>query len=290
MDDDRTQLLRQVRQRLESLRRAGLDRLPIAPEPVRRPAEPVEQLEQEAVAERAEPAVVAATAARPARDATRPPLVGPKPVSLFGDEGFDEPPAPESERAALLEALAAEVAVCTRCPILVAYRTRTVFGEGSPTARLMFVGEGPGADEDRTGRPFVGRAGVLLTDMITKGMGLKREEVYIANAIKSRAPDNRVPLPDELGHCRPYLERQIEIIRPQFLCLLGKTAVLSLLQNDSSVGRLRQRWLRYRGIPTIVTYHPAYLLRNPEAKKDAWEDLQMLMREMGLEPPPKRSG
>src|SRR5260221_7365426 len=153
----------------------------------------------------------------------------------------------------MLEELAAEVAQCVRCPILVANRSRTVFADGSPTARLMFVGEAPGADEDRTGRPFIGRAGALLTDMITKGMGLTRDEVYIANILKSRPPENRTPLPDEAANCLPYLERQIEIIRPEFLCLLGKTAASVLLETALPLGRLRNKWHRYRQIPTIVT-------------------------------------
>jgi DNA polymerase len=209
-------------------------------------------------------------------------------ASLFGDELDELPRIAPAERPPLLAALAAEVAVCQRCPHLAATRTQTVFGTGSPTARLMFVGEAPGADEDRTGQPFVGRAGQLLTDMITKGMGLTRDEVYIANVLKSRPPENRTPLPDEVAHCLPYLERQIEIIRPEFLCLLGATASQALLQTALSMGRLRGRWHRYRGIATIVTYHPSYLLRNPPAKKDAWEDLQMLMRAMGLKAPERK--
>jgi DNA polymerase len=198
------------------------------------------------------------------------------------------PPVDPAERPALLAALEAEVAVCQRCPHLAQARTQTVFGTGSPTARLMFVGEAPGAEEDRTGQPFVGRAGQLLTDMITKGMGLTRPEVYIANILKSRPPDNRTPLPDEVAHCLPYLERQIAIIRPEYLCLLGATAAQALLETSLSVGRLRARWHRYRGIPTVVTYHPSYLLRNPPAKKEVWEDLQMLMQAMGLTPPGRR--
>jgi DNA polymerase len=124
--------------------------------------------------------------------------------------------------------------------------------------------------------------------MITKGMGLTRAEVYIANILKSRPPDNRNPLPDEVAHCLPYLERQIAIIRPEYLCLLGATAAQALLATALAVGRLRGRWHHYRGIPTVVTYHPSYLLRSPAAKKDAWEDLQMLMQAMGLKPPVRR--
>jgi DNA polymerase len=208
--------------------------------------------------------------------------------SLFGDEGMDLPSVDASQRPEQLAALAAEVAVCRRCAELAATRTQTVFGTGSPTARLMFVGEAPGAEEDRTGLPFVGRAGQLLTDMITKGMGLTRNEVYIANILKSRPPDNRNPLPEEIANCLPYLEHQIAIIRPEYLCLLGAVAAQALLATALAVGKLRKRWHRYLGIPAIVTYHPSYLLRNPAAKKDSWEDLQMLMQAMGLKPPGQR--
>ncbi len=207
---------------------------------------------------------------------------------MFGEPQIETPPVPVAERPAQLESLAEEVAGCERCPLLAASRTQTVFGEGSATARLMFVGEAPGADEDRTGRPFIGRAGALLTDMITKGMGLDRGDVYIANVLKSRPPENRDPLPEEVAHCLPYLERQIAIIRPEFLCLLGKVAASTLLETALPMGRLRGKWHRYRGIPTVVTYHPSYLLRNPAAKKDAWGDLQMLMQAMGLKPPARK--
>jgi len=149
----------------------------------------------------------------------------------------------------------------------------------------MFVGEAPGADEDRLGKPFVGRAGQLLTDMITKGMGLSRDQVYIANVLKCRPPDNRPPTNEEATNCRGYLEQQIAVVRPEFLCLLGRTAASTLLGTSQSMGTLRGKWHNYRGIPTLVTYHPSYLLRTPSAKKDAWEDLQILMKEMGLKLP-----
>jgi DNA polymerase len=204
---------------------------------------------------------------------------------LFGESELGDAIVPTAERPGQLAALAAEVAACQRCPHLAASRTQTVFGTGSPTARLMFIGEAPGADEDRTGEPFVGRAGMLLTDMITKGMGLQRSDVYIANILKSRPPENRDPRPDEIGHCLPYLERQIAIVRPEFLCLLGRIAAQALLETALSMGRLRGKWHRCRGVLTLVTYHPAYLLRNPAAKKDAWDDLRMLMKQMGLNPP-----
>lgn len=210
-------------------------------------------------------------------------------ASLFEESGQDLGAIiPVEERPDRLAQVDAEVASCQRCPELVRSRTRTVFGEGSPQARLMFIGEGPGADEDRTGRPFVGKAGQLLNDMITKGMGLKREEVYIANVIKCRPPENRDPTPDEVAHCRGYLDRQIAIIRPEFLCLLGRIAAQGVLQTALPLGRLRSRWHNYQGIPTLVTYHPAYLLRNPAGKRGAWEDLKMLMTAMKIRPPSRK--
>jgi DNA polymerase len=225
---------------------------------------------------------------RPAKKPSAALQVAPLSVaSLFEESGFDTPPVPAEERPARLVAAAADVARCTRCPHLAATRTQTVFGCGTPTARLMFIGEAPGADEDRLGQPFVGRAGQLLTDMITKGMGLRREDVYIANILKCRPPENRTPTAEEAANCSEYLAHQIAVVRPEFLCLLGKTAALGVLGLDPSttLGRLRGRWHRHRGIRTLVTFHPSFLLRNPAAKKDAWEDLQLLMKEMGLQVP-----
>jgi uracil-DNA glycosylase len=292
-------LIREFRQRLETLAGAGVDQIPApvlpagssypasSPQPETGPVDDVETATVE------EPA--GAPAVQPSNIPVVPPprsrpiaTLSPQMPSLFGDEGMEFPAVDPGERPTQLAALAAEVAVCKRCPHLAATRTQTVFGTGSPTARLMFVGEAPGVEEDRTGLPFVGRAGQLLTDMITKGMGLTRAEVYIANVLKSRPPDNRNPLPDEVANCLPYLERQIAIIRPEYLCLLGATAAQALLATGLSVGRLRGRWHHCRGIPTMVTYHPSYLLRNPAAKKDAWEDLQMLMLAMGLKPPVRK--
>ncbi len=152
----------------------------------------------------------------------------------------------------------------------------------------MFIGEAPGADEDRLGEPFVGRAGQLLNDMITKGMGLKREDVYIANILKCRPPNNRDPEPGEVANCIGYLERQIATVRPEYLCLLGRIASQRLLDTAMPMSRLRGKWHRYRGLPTLVTFHPAYLLRNPAGKADAWEDLKMLMRALGLKVPERK--
>ena len=168
-----------------------------------------------------------------------------------------------------LDEVAASIAACRNC-FLCQGRIHTVPGEGDPQARLMFVGEGPGQTEDATGRPFVGRAGELLTQII-EAIGLRREAVFIANAVKCRPPQNRKPLPDELAACWPYLERQIELVRPRVLVALGATAAESLLQARKSLAELRGRVHSYRGIPLVVTYHPAALLRNPNWKKPTWD-------------------
>jgi uracil-DNA glycosylase len=220
---------------------------------------------------------------KPERPSRVPPSLPAAP--LFGAPQFETPVVPPCDRQAILDPLAAAVSGCQKCPHLAATRTQTVFGVGSNVARLMFVGEAPGADEDRLGKPFVGRAGQLLTDMITKGMGLTRDQVYIANVLKCRPPDNRPPTLEEAANCRGYLEQQIAVVRPEFLCLLGRTAASTLLETTLSMGMLRGKWHHYRGIPTLVTYHPSYLLRTPSAKKDAWEDLQILMKAMGLKLP-----
>jgi len=182
---------------------------------------------------------------------------------------------------ATLDALAEEICACTACP-LADTRSKAVPGEGSPTARVVFVGEGPGADEDRTGRPFVGRAGKLLDDIITKGMKLQREDVYICNVVKCRPPGNRVPESGEVAACSPYLERQLAALQPAVICALGATACRRLLDTDESMGRLRGNTYEAYGFPVIPTYHPAYLLRNPAAKKATWEDIQRVMKLAGL--------
>lgn len=188
-----------------------------------------------------------------------------------------------------------EVKPCTRCG-LSSTRTKTVFGVGSPAARIMFIGEAPGHDEDVSGIPFVGRAGELLTKMIEAGMGLKREDVYICNILKCRPPNNRDPASDEVLACKDYLWRQIEIIRPEVIIALGAPAAKTLLDRREGIGRLRARWhdfypggsgLAGDPIPVMPTYHPAYLLRSPGEKKKAWEDLKMVMARLGL-PIPKR--
>ena len=192
---------------------------------------------------------------------------------------------PVEDRAAALQMIRDEIGDCTRCALHKG-RNKIVFADGSPTARLMFVGEGPGADEDAQGLPFVGRAGQLLNNMIT-AMGLKREEVYIANVVKCRPPGNRTPEPEEANTCSPFLFRQIDVVRPQVLVALGATAATYLLGARQPLAGLRGRVHAYRGMSLIVTYHPAFLLRDPRQKKEAWADLQIAMKELGLKAPGK---
>ncbi|MGO9336365.1 MAG: uracil-DNA glycosylase [Terracidiphilus sp.] len=192
---------------------------------------------------------------------------------------------PAADRVAALQIIREDIGDCTRCALHKG-RNKIVFGDGSPTARLMFVGEGPGADEDAQGIPFVGKAGQLLNNMIA-AMGLKREEVYIANVVKCRPPGNRTPEPDEANTCSPFLFRQIDVVRPQVLVALGATAATYLLGARQPLAGLRGRVHAFRGSQLIVTYHPAYLLRDPRQKKEAWADLQIAMRELGLKMPVK---
>jgi DNA polymerase len=180
-----------------------------------------------------------------------------------------------STKSAALAAIRADIGDCTRCKLHEG-RTNIVFGVGNPEARLMFVGEGPGADEDEQGMPFVGRAGQLLTQII-KAMGFERDDVYIANVVKCRPPGNRNPEPDEIERCEPFLMRQIDAIRPVVIVALGKFAAQTLLRSDVPITRLRGRFLTLRDIDVMPTFHPSYLLRNPAAKRDVWDDMKMVM-------------
>lgn len=188
---------------------------------------------------------------------------------------------PKKEDA--LKLLADEVAQCTSCSILASCRTQTVFSDGTPHAELCFVGEAPGADEDAQGIPFVGRAGQLLTKII-EACKLRREEVYICNVLKCRPPGNRNPTPDEIERCRPFLERQLEIVQPKMMVALGKFAAAHLLRQkpeQTPILKLRGTIHEYCGIPFMITLHPAYLLRNPSQKRLVWEDMKTVMRELG---------
>jgi DNA polymerase len=182
--------------------------------------------------------------------------------------------------SSLFDDLRAIALACTKCR-LAETRKQVVYGVGSPTADLMFIGEAPGRDEDEQGEPFVGRAGQLLTDII-KAMKLTRDDVYIANVIKCRPPENRNPEPDELEACRPYIRRQVELIEPKVIVTLGRFALQSLTEKAYGISSVRGQWLEYNGIKVMPTYHPAYLLRTPAAKKDVWNDMKKVMAELGI--------
>ncbi|HEV8343252.1 MAG TPA: uracil-DNA glycosylase [Candidatus Binatia bacterium] len=199
-------------------------------------------------------------------------ILGEMEGNLFGDYA-------EAYRAKTLEELRSAIGDCRRCKLWPG-RTHLVFGVGNPRATVMFVGEGPGRDEDLQGEPFVGRAGQLLTDIITRGMGFRREDVYIANVIKCRPPENRNPEPDEVESCEPFLKKQIDLIRPKIIVALGKFAVQALLKSKVSITRLRGVWHDYHGIKLMPTFHPAYLLRNPGDKKLVWEDIKKVIQEL----------
>jgi len=245
-------------------------------------------------------AVVAAVAspevAAASEPVVEPPVVSSKPAFLEPPiaklVSFDDlAPLPQSrvaaaEKAEALAAIQEEIGDCTRCPLAYAGRRKIVFGDGDANARLMFVGEGPGADEEATGVPFVGKAGQLLNNMIA-AMGLKREEVYIANIVKCRPPANRVPEPAEADVCTQFLVRQMDVVQPEVVVALGATAAMYLLGVKQSLSSLRGRWHSCRGAKLVVTYHPAFLLRDPRQKGEAWKDLQMVMAEMGLKSPVK---
>ncbi len=207
----------------------------------------------------------------PARIPTLPIVQGP---SLFE--------AVERVAGDTLERIREDIGECTRCR-LHRQRTNIVFGVGSPTAELVFVGEGPGHDEDLQGIPFVGRAGKLLTQMI-QAMGLRREDVYICNVIKCRPPENRLPEKDEIATCSPFLLRQIAVIAPKVIVCLGNVAAQTLLGTHKSISQFRGQWLDFRGARLLATYHPAYLLRNPAAKGEVWNDLKKVMTVLGLKP------
>jgi DNA polymerase len=220
-------------------------------------------------------AVAAASPADPVaapmeRRATPAPAAAVSTNDLFADPGV--------QKATTLDELRAHIGDCQRCKLAGLGRSTIVFGVGNPTAQLMFVGEGPGADEDRQGEPFVGRAGQLLTEIITKGMKLRREDVYIANIIKCRPPQNRNPEPDEVATCEPFLFRQVDVITPKVIVALGKYAAQTLLRSETPISRLRGQVFEYRGAKLIPTFHPAYLLRNPSSKREVWEDMKLVKR------------
>jgi DNA polymerase len=191
-----------------------------------------------------------------------------------------------SDPVQALRMIREDIGECTRCKLSKQGRKQIVFGVGNPNADLMFIGEAPGADEDTQGEPFVGRAGQLLTNMI-KAMGITREDVYIANIIKCRPPGNRQPERDECETCSPFLMRQIEVVKPKVIVALGAVAAKTLLAVSAPMTELRGRWFDFKGTKLAVTYHPAFLLRDPRQKKETWKDLQMVMKELGMPMPTK---
>ncbi len=209
-----------------------------------------------------------------------------RPTEIFSETGVARSPIAEENRTKALacsdlESLRAAVAQCTACA-LHRTRTQTVFSDGTGKARVMFVGEAPGQNEDEQGVPFVGRAGALLTDIITKGMRLDRREVYIANVLKCRPPDNRDPLPEEKELCTPFLDRQMELVDPEIVITLGLHAAHHVLRTQASMAKLRGQVHRVGKHKVVATYHPAFLLRSPQMKKECWKDIQLAMKELGL--------
>lgn len=276
-------------QYLQSLAQSGILELPAANDQMQsQVAQAVQATDQWLASNGAAPAnsadsVAASTASQPHESAQ--PIASvqrksqPEEVSSVAQHQSSRQ-VPGISAAEQLRILEKQVRQCELCPELVANRTQTVFGVGSPKARLCFLGEAPGADEDRQGEPFVGAAGQLLTRII-QACKMTREEVYILNTLKCRPPNNRNPTPEECTRCSPFLDQQLKAIRPEFICCLGGIAAKHLLETELSVGRLRGKWHLYEGIKVMVTYHPAYLLRNPDAKRQVWDDMKFLMNEMG---------
>jgi uracil-DNA glycosylase len=283
---DMDALRRQARGHIESLRRAGVEWLPAAS------AASISLPTPAQVSEPNSPKPAPACSVRVDANATvdasvSVPTTVSVPTNVLPGPVISVTPEPTThltldQRRQALQVLVTEVAACCRCGELASTRTQTVFGQGEPGVELCFIGEAPGADEDAQGLPFVGAAGQLLNRIIA-ACGLKREEVYICNILKCRPPGNRTPLPNEAVNCRSFLDRQLDLIRPKFICTLGGCAAQNLLGSTLTMGRLRGRFHDYKGIPVVCTYHPAYLLphRSPEKKREVWEDMKMLLARMG---------
>ncbi|MCA9217316.1 MAG: uracil-DNA glycosylase [Planctomycetales bacterium] len=276
-------LKRAIRQKLESLDRSGVMQLRHC-DPVESSAPPVAT--QTESGSRQSPTVQPAALTDRLPTDVSPPSAA---TSAVSSPPTDVPPRKldmskrlsKKRKIEELEILNTQVHACTLCRELAATRTQTVFGVGNPNSRVVFFGEAPGADEDAQGEPFVGRAGKLLTKII-EACGFAREDVYIMNTLKCRPPGNRNPAPDEVTNCRPFYERQLEIIQPEFIVCLGSIAATNVLQTKLSIGKLRGELHDLNGIKVVATYHPAYLLRNPSAKKYVWDDMKMLLTAMGL--------
>ncbi|HXD91432.1 MAG TPA: uracil-DNA glycosylase [Candidatus Binataceae bacterium] len=267
---DRAIILASLRDYVEQIRAEGLEGLPTSAAVQSRSPEP--------------------RASRSARISATAPLpipAAPAPTSADTSNALFEK-YPGLAKTNDLAALREFIGDCDRCK-LAPLRTNLVFGVGDPNAQLMFIGEAPGADEDARGGPFVGRAGQLLTDIIERGMGLSRVQVYICNVIKCRPPENRNPEPDEVASCEPFLFRQIELVQPKVIVALGAFAVQALLKVKTPISKLRGNWHEVRGVRMMPTFHPAYLLRNPADKRLVWSDIQLVMKELGMALPNQRS-
>jgi len=288
MAPDQATVLASLRDYIEQLQEEGLDGLPALNPP---PATLADSQPQA-------PEAAASAARKPPGIVNSP---DEKKLTVRRDDGSQSSLAPPKnaaaelfyrypglEEVANLDALREFIGVCTRCK-LAPGRTNLVFGVGNPNAELMFVGEAPGADEDLQGEPFVGRAGQLLTDIIERGMGIPRHDVYICNVIKCRPPENRNPEPDEVTTCEPFLFRQIDLVRPKAIVGLGTFAVQALLKVKTPISKLRGIWHEVRSIKMMPTFHPAYLLRNPADKRLVWADIQEVMRFLGQPIPPRGS-
>jgi uracil-DNA glycosylase family 4 len=288
---DRTLLLASLRDYLEQLREEGLEGLPVTEQcKPNRPAPALETLPEmptRITSSSYEPLFTVRcddSTSRRSQSEPAPTLAASFAPSTASNELFYRYPG--LEKTADLKALRDFIGSCTRCK-LATVRTNIVFGAGNPKADLMFVGEAPGADEDLQGEPFVGRAGQLLTDIIERGIGISRGDVYICNVVKCRPPDNRNPEPDEVSACEPFLFRQIDLVHPKVIVGLGTFAVHALLKVKTPISKLRGKWQEVRGIKMMPTFHPAYLLRNPADKRLVWADIQEVMRFLG-QPVPSR--
>lgn len=251
----------------------------------RRSEAPVEEASVEGAASHAEAHPTATILEDPLPRAAAQPVktisAGAQPATL-SPEFFVQLAAAQDKQQAFA-VIRAEIGDCVRCRLSQA-RNKIVFGVGDPDADIMFIGEGPGADEDAQGEPFIGRAGQLLNNMIT-AMGIQREDVYIANVVKCRPPGNRTPERDECDTCSPFLMQQIDVVKPKVIVALGAVAAKNLLQVNDTMGNLRGKFYDFKDSKLAVTYHPAYLLRDPRQKSEAWKDLQMVMKELGMTPP-----
>lgn len=278
--DSNDQIKQLLMQQLESLRAAGVQTVPkgtgkiVLPEP---------QVDSDSTADPS-PSPTDSGPRTNAKAPAEPPNAAPSPTAQPLPSHLDQygSSVDPTQRPSVMQVIQDEVANCRACKELCESRKQTVFGVGNPNAAICFVGEGPGADEDRLGEPFVGAAGQLL-NKILGACKLKREDIYILNTVKCRPPGNRNPQEDELANCWPYAVRQLEVIQPRFICCLGSVAAKTVLQTKSSISKLRGQFHSYRGSQVIVTYHPAYLLRTPTAKKHVWNDMKMLMSALGVE-------